>query len=161
MLSIAERLVLLKETAVFHDLTPEELADIAVALREVSYEPETMIIHQGDPGDFLGIVTSGTVNVFKEDGRGGSFFLRTISPGEVVGDVALLGHVPRTATIRAASAVTMVLLDKDPFEDLMGKHAHMRRTLSRVLTMRMEGWAAAAAAQLRSAAGIRPPTPRL
>jgi CRP-like cAMP-binding protein len=143
---------LLGSAAIFHDLGDEEQESAAALLREVDYQAGEMIFHQDDPADFLGLVISGQVDVFREDGVGKQYHIRAQGIGDVVGDIGLLEDIPRTATVRAAEPTRLAVLDRDGLEQLFRRHPRARATLIQALESRMEAWAAADAERLRKSA---------
>jgi CRP-like cAMP-binding protein len=68
------------------------------------------VYQQGDPADGCFVIESGTADVLG-DGQP----IATLGPGELVGEIALLRQVPRTATVRAATEMDVRLLDADRF----------------------------------------------
>jgi len=63
-----------------------------------------------EPGDRYLVIDSGSVEV-TQNGR----FLRTLGPGEGLGEIALLRPVPRTATVRATQPTTAYELGRAEF----------------------------------------------
>lgn len=69
-----------------------------------------IVIREGDPGDRVYFVESGSVEVTKE-GR----HIAYLGPGEIFGEIALLRAVPRTATVTATEDSTFQTLERDIF----------------------------------------------
>jgi hypothetical protein len=106
----AERIELLGSIPMFEPLPTQALERIARRLRPVAFEPGTTIIEQGEPGDVLYVVSSGEVDTLVDGGAKGYR-----GPREYFGEIALLHDVPRTATVRARTAVTAFTLDRAAF----------------------------------------------
>lgn len=86
------------------------------------------MIQQGDAGDVLYVVDSGTLDCFKrfkkdEDEK----FLKTYQPGESFGELALLYNAPRAATIRAAQDSILFSLDRECFNNIVKDSAIKKR----------------------------------
>ena len=80
-----------------------------------SYPPNQIIFTQGDKGDFMIVIDSGTVFV-EVDGK----IITTLGPGEPVGEMALL--LPdglRTATIRADGSVVAKVITLPEFLEML------------------------------------------
>jgi ATP-binding cassette subfamily B protein len=71
---------------------------------------------EGDEGDRFYVVLSGILAVSKQGGLGPRAVLR---PGDYFGEVALAMHVPRTATVRALTPVTVASCDQVTFDEFV------------------------------------------
>ncbi len=71
-----------------------------------------VVFRQGEPGDCAYFIREGSVEVV-DDERGE--VMATLGPGEYFGEMALLGDLPRNATVRTVSAVELAVLGKDNF----------------------------------------------
>src|SRR5690606_32379458 len=85
----------------------------------LSYEPDQVVMEQGAPGEELYIVLEGSVKVFRGDTA-----IATLSPGDHVGEMALVRNQPRSATVRSVGASElMVIRRRDFFELLRTEHS--------------------------------------
>jgi Major Facilitator Superfamily/Cyclic nucleotide-binding domain len=110
MVARDEDLSLLRRVAVFDPLPLPALEQLAAGLRPRHVPAGETVYRQGDPGDGCFIIESGNADVLG-DGQP----IATVGPGELVGEIALLRRVPRTATVRATTAMDVRLLDGDRF----------------------------------------------
>lgn len=85
----------------FNALNPDELEIVLGAMQKVVKNPDEMVITQGDDGDVLYVIESGTLSCFKVKEDGGELPLKEYQPGEAFGELALLYNAPRAASIRA------------------------------------------------------------
>ena len=78
---------------------------------EETYEDGEVIFKEGNSGDWVYVVLSGAVEVSKaiDETR---FVLSTLEPGDVFGELALIGAVRRTATTRAIGRTTVGIIDR-------------------------------------------------
>lgn len=86
----------------FKGLEEEEFEVVIDAVEEVQAPYGTLIIKEGDQGDCMYIVESGTLDctkVFK--GNTKATFLKEYVPGESFGELSLLYNTPRAASIKA------------------------------------------------------------
>jgi CRP-like cAMP-binding protein len=81
-------------------------------LRHVAVPAGTAVFEQGDAGDGFYVITAGRADVV-----GGGTVVRSLGTGESFGEIALLRDSPRTATIRAATDLALIVLDSDVFLD--------------------------------------------
>jgi uncharacterized protein (TIGR02266 family) len=82
---------------------------------EEKYKDGQIIFREGSAGDWLYIILSGSVEIFKTV-RGEKFTLDTLGPGEVFGEIAFLGGGKRTATTQALGETTVGLIDRDSID---------------------------------------------
>ena len=71
-----------------------------------------MIIEEGHTGNGLYVILSGNVDVVKALGTEQQQIVNKLGPGEVFGEMALLGEWPRTATVRAVNQVECLGIDR-------------------------------------------------
>lgn len=72
------------------------------------------LFHQGDFGDRLYFVAKGKLEI-EVDGR----VINTTGEGDVIGEMALLSHTARSATVRAVEPTDLVSLPKDAFDSII------------------------------------------
>lgn len=94
----------------FAHLATHDLGDLANRGRWILYEPATAIVTQGETGDHFYVIDSGQAEVIKDGHRVG-----LLERGQHFGEIALLVAVPRTATVRALTALRVFQLDRDGF----------------------------------------------
>jgi CRP/FNR family cyclic AMP-dependent transcriptional regulator len=113
---------LLGRIPLFSKLTPSELADLTRLLKARKFAPGEPIVFIGDNGTEFYIVQLGKVGVSHPDDAGKEVALAELGPGNFFGEISLLDGGPRTATVRAVSAVTLLCLDRDAFVDFLLGH---------------------------------------
>ena len=109
-----------REVDLFAGLPPAglETAMRAATIRDVA--AGTIIIRQGEEADFFYVIDEGRVEVTQTAGEGAQpRVLRQMGAGEVFGEIGLLRGVPRTATVTAMTKVTLAVLDKEAFLELV------------------------------------------
>jgi CRP/FNR family transcriptional regulator, cyclic AMP receptor protein len=95
----------------FSGLRYKELTQVAKCCREASYSPGSVLISQGEKGLGLFILTKGTVRITRANSPDGvEEVLGTAGAGDVIGELALLDDLPRSATVTAIDDVTVLVL---------------------------------------------------
>jgi CRP/FNR family cyclic AMP-dependent transcriptional regulator len=100
----------LKNVALFSSCSQKDLEKIAKAGEEVSMTAGSLIIDQGQTGREAFVVLDGTVTV-KRNGKK----VATLGPGTMVGELSLLDHGPRTATVTCETDCSLLLLSQRHF----------------------------------------------
>ncbi len=140
---VRERADLLARVELLAGLDRLTLAKLAGYLEPVPVAAGGVLFQQGEPGDALYLVSRGTFGVHvagRGDGEG--FRVRTLHPGDPVGEMALFTNQPRTATIQADEAGEVLRLDRGHFLKLVNEQpsvalasaATVSRRLAQVLS---------------------------
>lgn len=119
----------LRNSFLFSALEPKELDVIANAMKEQQVTGGTTVIKQGDKGDDLYVVDSGTLDCFKLfPNENQPRFLLSYGPGDAFGELALLYNAPRAATIVAKTGCFLFTLDRETFNHIVKDAVIRRRT---------------------------------
>jgi cAMP-dependent protein kinase regulator len=78
------------------------------------YKDGEVIVRQGEVGDCMYVIQEGQVEVLAERG-GEELHLNTLDAGEFFGEMALVEHEVRAATVRAKGAARVLTVDKKSF----------------------------------------------
>jgi MFS family permease len=106
-----ESIRLLRSVGMFAPLPLSQLEQLAAALQPaVVFSDGEVILQQGDVGDRCFIIMRGTVAIEQA-----ATTVAELGRGEIVGEIALLRDVPRTATVRAVGASELTALDRETF----------------------------------------------
>lgn len=128
MLSLVERILLLKSVAIFSETPEEVLAEVAVVMEEVRAKAGEPIIEKGSLGSALFIIIDGQVKVHDEER-----VITTLGEREVFGEFSLLDPGPRTATVTALEESRLFRLDQEAFLELLDDHSTIARKIIQVL----------------------------
>ena len=123
----------------FKGLAEEELQEMATATQLRTYPPEYVLCHEGAYEDIFYIVADGSASISKTiSEQDGERVLRIAGKGDLVGEMALIQNVPRSATVRTLTDFTVLEMGKKDFENLLSRSPSMainiiRTTLDRML----------------------------
>jgi CRP-like cAMP-binding protein len=90
-------------------LTPMEINFLASLSLEESYDPHDPIFREGEPGEAMYVVLDGSVLISKFIPGGGDEGLAFLSRGEYFGEMAVMDHLPRSASAHAHTSGAVVL----------------------------------------------------
>jgi ATP-binding cassette subfamily B protein len=110
-------------------LPPEERAQLLQSCEALAFKFGDVIVREGEEGDALFVVVSGRVRVVQRLESGRELVLASLSPGEVIGETALLSGGKRTATVRASGDASVLRLGRDRFEALRKTHPAVEKWL--------------------------------
>jgi ATP-binding cassette subfamily B protein len=94
-------------------LPGERLAQLAPRMRRETVLPGKTVVIEGEPGERFYVVLNGMLEV-SQAARGQRTLLR---PGDYFGEVSLVMDMPRTASVRAVTPVTVASCDKAAFDE--------------------------------------------
>jgi CRP/FNR family transcriptional regulator len=122
----------------FSSLDKKDLQLLSKSLQERKYSPGTVLIKQGDTGVGLYIIINGHVKttLAKNPDRA-EVDLGTYGPGNVLGEMALLDDLPRSATVTAVDDVAALLLPVWEFRTTIRSHPEIALKLLAVLSKRL------------------------
>ena len=120
----------------FKRLDTEILKLIHKSMSDVMFEPGELLMKQGDPGTSLMVVADGDVEIGVDE-EGGHHVLKLAHAGEVLGEMALLTNEPRSASVRAVTAVRAWVLPAERFHELAAKHPRIGVLLTLLLASRL------------------------
>jgi CRP/FNR family cyclic AMP-dependent transcriptional regulator len=95
----------LRSVHLFADMTDEDLRRIAAFASEDSAPAGSTLVREGDFSNDMVAIESGTAEVIQGDRTVGS-----LGPGDVFGEMGVLGHETRSATIVANSPMRLIRL---------------------------------------------------
>ncbi len=116
-----EKIIFLKGASLFAGLAPALLGRIAEVSEEVYYAPGAMVFEQGEVADALYCVLEGEASLLLD-----SHPVRRFRPGEVFGEMGILGYQKRSGGIRAETDLLLLKLSKEAFDELFELEAALR-----------------------------------
>jgi putative peptide zinc metalloprotease protein len=119
--TVRDRLALIGRAAFLDALPEDSRLEMARRLTPLRVPVGGTVFAQGQPGDAFYLIRSGQAEVAQAR-NGKEEVLRTLGPGDYFGEIALLGRVTRTATIRALSTLQLLVLRKGDFDRLLAPH---------------------------------------
>jgi CRP-like cAMP-binding protein len=119
----------LRRCALFAHAGDDTLGKVAHGLRRRRFRRNEVIFHQGDPGDSLHIVATGTAKVMLPSTEGDEAIIATLRAGDFFGELALLDGAPRSATAAALEPTETLVLPRVVFRELLDSDSRLRDAL--------------------------------
>ncbi|MGV0812004.1 GNAT family N-acetyltransferase [Mycolicibacterium boenickei] len=102
----------------FAGCRPSVLVPLTTLLQPLTAAAGQVLIRQGDPALTFMLIASGTAQVV-HDGPDGHAVVADLEPGLIIGEIALLRDMPRTATVTATEPLTGWVGDREAFEVIL------------------------------------------
>jgi uncharacterized protein YhbP (UPF0306 family) len=110
---------------------------ISASLPRVTVEQGEVMARQGGPADKFFIVVDGELEVRRQDPDAPET-VSTLGPGELFGEMAILFDRPRSATITATQASSVLVVDRETFTGLMAQALGTSGAFDQVIRDRLE-----------------------
>ena len=135
------RIQLLQQMAVFGAIHTDVLEFLLGLSRTLRVAQGEYFFRQGDVGEVMFVLESGTVEVLKEQGGHAPHVLQRLSAGDCFGEMALMDLAPRSASVRAVqdcvaieiSAADLMRIYEKDIKQFVLIEMNMGRELSRRL----------------------------
>jgi hypothetical protein len=111
----------LARTPLFANHSAHECTVLAQYLEQTSLSAGSVLFKQGDYGDALYVVKSGSLEIYKNDVFG-AVRVAEVRPGGLVGEMALVENKPRSANVRASEDSRLLLLSRASYAELKKAH---------------------------------------
>ena len=121
-----------KEAKLLRGLPDSELRSVEKQMKTVKHPAGHEIVVQGENGVGFMIILDGTVTVDTVQGKA-----RKLGPGDSFGEMALLDHEGRSATIKADTDVTLATIPEWNFKPFLKEHPEVAYRLLQVLSQRI------------------------
>ncbi len=132
-----DRRELLKGVSIFSSLDARELDLLIQATTTRKLKAKEVLFRKGDPGNQLFGILTGSLKVTAVGSDGKDVVFGLMRPGEVLGEIALLDGEPRSATVVAVEATTLVTLHRRDFVPFLERHPQATIGLAAILAARV------------------------
>ena len=134
----SEKLELLANVVLFSDFSVKQLEAVSLVARKKTLQRREELFHKGDHGGEIYVVASGKLKALTTSAEGDDVVFSILGPGEVFGEVALLGATPRTATVSAIEDCQLLAIDRRDFMSFLMTNPEVSVKLLSVLAMRLK-----------------------
>jgi CRP/FNR family cyclic AMP-dependent transcriptional regulator len=132
------QLSFLKQTVLFNHMADSDLLQISEDIMERHFKAGEIIFHEGDSGQLLYLVKSGSVRIFVNGLDGSETSVILVGRiGQMFGELAVIDGLPRSATAVSISPTTLCTLSRDAFRKHMRHYPQLSLNFMKELSMRM------------------------
>jgi CRP-like cAMP-binding protein len=128
---MAQKTDILARLPIFAKLEPRSMDAVAALARVLAVPAGTVLLREGAPADSFYVIASGTVHIERQ-GR----FVRSMSDGGFLGEIALVETGDRTATATCATDCELVELGSHEFERVMATFPDVRARVEAAVARR-------------------------
>lgn len=110
----------LKNLLFFSYLSPEQMHEVMKYIEVLEINTGDVLFHEGDEGDYVCFIVSGSLEVMKMTSwQNFTTVIAQLYEGSCIGEMSLIDHEPRSATIRANEDTRLAILTKKAFEAMV------------------------------------------
>jgi MFS family permease len=117
--AIEPRIAALQALDIFAGATRAALERLARSAVEETVDAGTVLIREGADADDFFVLTAGEVEVLAAGEAGAEHSLGVLGPPNYFGEIGLLGHRPRTATVKAIAPCALYRINGSDFVEAM------------------------------------------
>lgn len=127
----------------FETLTSEDVLIIAEHINFLEIQEGVVVFREGEQGDCVYFVIDGELEVIKESAVEGQegVVISVLSKGRSIGEMSVIEKTPRSATVRARTATTVLTLSAEGFDTILEKHPEIGikilKGISRLLSLNL------------------------
>jgi CRP/FNR family transcriptional regulator, cyclic AMP receptor protein len=136
-MSLKQEFELLRRVPIFAEIEPARLKLLAFMSERVGFDPGKRLMRQGDAADAAYLIIEGHAEVILET-PAGPVIVATLGANQSVGEMAILGNVPRNATVRAKDRVIALRISKEPFMRMVREFPSMAVSIMQELAQRLD-----------------------
>jgi CRP-like cAMP-binding protein len=123
----------LRGVSFFEGFSEEDLDRVAELADDVEAEAGAVLVEQGRVGQECFVILDGRASVYVGDDK-----VDSLGPGSMVGEMALIDHLPRVATVVADEPMTLVAFDTRRFRTLLDEIPKAGERVLQVLAERRQ-----------------------
>lgn len=123
----------LSRSPLFNALPPEKMQYLVPLIERERFAPGEVLIRKGEAGDCVYLIDEGRVEVDDEDDQA----ITELGPDDIVGEIALLTGAIRTATVKAIDDVSVWVIEKHEFDELLQDIPGFAESVARLSRMRL------------------------
>ena len=128
----------LEAVPLFSGLSPDDLERLGRGITEVRLPTGATLFEEGQAGDTAYVIADGEMEIVKTSPTGTEVLLAVHRAGTVVGEMALLRAIPRSATGRARVPTTLLAIPKATLDELLDTNPSATRQLFDVVLDRWQ-----------------------
>lgn len=125
----ARALAALQKLEIFHGLSIEEREKVLEICNGYLFFEDELIFREGDPSQDMFVLLNGAVDITVS----GSGKIGTLRANEILGEMGMIGQIPRTATAIVRERAGVLRIGKTEFDALLDREPRIGLTVLRTI----------------------------
>ena len=135
-MSLEQEVELIRRFPIFAKIQPAMQKLLCFSAERLNYDPGQVMFNAGDMGDAAYIVIDGSVEI-SVPSPSGPIVVNTLGKNDIIGEIAIFGDVPRTATAKALTRVETLKISKELFMKVIRENPDAAVELIKILAARL------------------------
>ena len=135
-MSLEQEVELIRQFPIFAKIQPAMQKLLCFSSERLAFDPGQVMFNIGETADAAYIIIDGNAEVSVPT-PGGPIVINSIGKNEIVGEIAIFGDVPRTATVKATTRLETLKISKELFVKVIRENPDAAIELIRILAARL------------------------
>jgi len=135
-MSLEQEVELIRQFPIFSKIQPAMQKLLCFSSERLTYDAGQVMFNAGDAADAAYIIIDGSVEISVPT-PSGPIIVNTLGKNELLGEIAIFGEVPRTATAKALSKLETLKISKDLFIKVIRENPDAAVELIKILAGRL------------------------
>ena len=135
-MSLEQEVELIRQFPIFSKIQPAMQKLLCFSAERLNYDAGQVIFNAGDVGDSAYIIIDGTVEISVPT-PSGPIVINNMGKNDLLGEIAIVGEVPRTATAKALTKLETLKISKELFMKIIRENPDAAIELIKILASRL------------------------
>jgi CRP-like cAMP-binding protein len=135
-MSLEQEVELIRQFPIFAKIQPAMQKLLCFSAERLTFSAGQIMFKAGDMGDAAYVIIEGNVEISVPT-PSGPIVVNKLGRNDIIGEIAIFGDVPRTATATAVNKLETLRISKELFEKIIRENPDAALELIRVLAARL------------------------
>ena len=135
-MSLEQEVELIRQFPIFGKIQPAMQKLLCFSAERLAFDPGQVIFNAGESADAAYVVIEGNAEISVPT-PSGPIVINNVGRNEIVGEIAIFGDVPRTATVKAVTRLEALKISKELFVKVIRENPDAAIELIRILASRL------------------------
>lgn len=135
-MSLEQEVELIRQFPIFGKIQPAMQKLLCFSAERLAYDPGQVMFNAGESADAAYIIIEGTAEISVPT-PAGPIVVNNVGRNDIVGEIAIFGDVPRTATVKALTRLETLRISKELFVKVIRENPDAAIELIRILAERL------------------------